>query len=247
MALESSSSTASAIDITAALLPVCANAPAGTATPTGNGLDDLNLTAGESFGMDFVDCEDGAGLTLNGSVLYTATAVTGIFPFGNPADDYSVTLTVAFVDFTATQGGQTESLDDTYTLVLSYDGTTMELTTSLDGETVVFTGGSVDFNELSYEETGGNYELSLDATLTVDGQSGTLSLMTLQPLVGPIAGTPESGVVLVTADDDSTLTLTFTGGGAVTVAIDENGDGNPDCSQDLTLDTLDQFDPALCT
>lgn len=247
LALDSSSSTAGAMDITGALLPFCANAPAGTATATGNGLDDLNLTVGESFGMDFVDCEDGAGLTLDGSVLYTATALTGIFPFGNPADDYSVTFSVAFTNFTATQGAQIESLNETYTLVLSYDGTTMELTSSLDGETVVFAGGSVDFNDLSYEEVGGNYELSLDATLTVDGQSGTLSLVTLQPLIGPIAGgAPESGVVELTAADDSTLTLTFTGGGAVTVEIDENNDDVVDCSQDLTFDTLDQFDPALC-
>jgi hypothetical protein len=248
LALDSSSGTASSMDIGNAFLLGCANVGVGTATPTGTGIGiDLVLEVGESFGMDFVDCEDGAGLTLDGSVLYTATAVTGIFLFGDPADDWSVTFSVDFVDFTATQGAQTESLDETYTLVLSYDGTTTELTSSLDGETVVFTGGSVVFNNLSYEETGTDYELSLDATLSVDGQSGTLSLVTLQPLIGPIAGNPESGVVLIAASDDSTLTLTFTGGGGVTVEIDENDDGTPDCSQDLTFDTLDQFDPALCT
>jgi len=52
--------------------------------------------------------------------------------------------------------------------------------------------------------------------------------------------------VELTAADDSALTLTFTGGGAVTVEIDENNDDVVDCSQDLTFDTLDQFDPALC-
>lgn len=248
LALDSSSGTASSMDVAGALLAICANVGVGTATPTGTGLGmNFALDQGESFGMDFVDCEDGAGLTLDGSVLYTATAITGVFLDLDPANDWSVTFSVAFTDFTATQGAQTESLDETYTLVLSYDGTTMELTSNLDGETVVFAGGSVDFNDLSYEETGGNYELSLDATLTVDGQTGTLSLVTLQPLIGPIAGgAPESGVVELTAADDSTLTLTFTGGGAVTVEIDEDNDDVVDCSQDLTFDTLDQFDPALC-
>lgn len=247
LALGSSSGTAGSMDVTG-LIAFCANVGVGTATPTGTGFGaNFMLDEGESFGMDFVDCEDGAGLTLDGSVLYTATAITGIFLDIDPANDWSVTFSVAFTDFTATQGGQTESLDETYTLVFSYDATTMEFTTSLDGETVVFQGGSVVFNDLSYEEAGGNYELSLDATLTVDGQSGTLSLVTLQPLIGPIAGgAPESGVVELTADDNSTLTMTFTGGGAVTVEIDENADGMPDCSQDLTFDTLDQFDPALC-
>jgi len=242
LALDSSGGTASAMNVTETLGAVCVT---GTATPTGNGLDDLVLMVGESFGMDFDNCVDAAGLTLDGSVTYTATAITGTFL--DLFNDWSTTFDVAFTGFTATQNGQTEALDETYTLVFSYDAMAVEFTVSLNGETVVFQGGSVVFNDLSYEEVGANYQLSLDATLSIDGQGGTLSMVTLQPLVGPIAGTPESGAVLVTADDNSTLTMTFTGGGAVTVEIDENGDGMPDCSQDLSFDTLGQFDPALCT
>jgi len=241
LALDGSGSAASNMNVAETLTAICVT---GTATPTGNGLDDLVLMVGESFGMDFDTCVDAAGLTLDGSVTYTATAITGTFL--DLFNDWSTTFDVTFTDFTATQNGQTETLDEIFSLVFSFDAMTLEFTVSLDGETVVFAGGSVVLNDLSYEETGGNYELSLDATLSVDGQGNTLDLVTLQPLIGPIAGAPESGVVELTAADDSTLTLTFTGGGAVTVEIDEDNDDVVDCSQDLTFDTLDQFDPALC-
>ncbi|MDH3451284.1 MAG: hypothetical protein OEN20_02610 [Gammaproteobacteria bacterium] len=241
LALEGSGGAAGAMNVAETLGAVCVT---GTATPAGTGLDDLMLTVGESFGMDFDNCIDATGLTLDGSVTYTATAITGMFL--DLINDWSTTFDVTFTGFTATQNGQTENLDDTYTLMFSFDAMTQEFTVSLDGETVVFAGGNVTFDDLSYEEMGGNFELSMGASLSIDGQSGTLGLVTVQPLVGPIAGAPESGAVLLTADDNSTLTMTFTGGGAVTVEIDEDGGGLPDCSQDLTFDTLDQFDPALC-
>lgn len=216
---------------------------AGTLTPTGTGLDDLMLMVGESFGADFGNCETG-GLTLDGSVTYTATAITGVFL--DLFADWSVTFDVTFTGFTATDGSQVESLDETFTMNFSYNATTSELTVDQDGETLVLQGGSLVFNDLSYAEMNGNYELSFDATFDADGLTNDLALTTPQPLVGPILGVPESGQVLITANDGSTLTLTFTGGGAVTVALDEDGDTVIDCSQDLTFDTLDQFDPGVC-
>lgn len=227
---------AGSADAADSLLAICQT---GTSTPTGSISNPLMV--GDTFGMDFDMCVTLDMLELDGSVSYTATAVTGTFL--DLFTDWSVTFEVTFTDFTATQNGDTQTPDGSYTLDFSYDATTMEFTASTGSETIVFQGGNIEFTDLSYEDDGVNYTVSLAGALTIDGEGETLTLETLVPLMGPIGGTPESGVLQITAPDDSTLTLTFTGGGAVTVAFDETGDGMPECSQDLTFDTLDQFDP----
>lgn len=240
-ALDTIQGTASVMNVADVLTVACVT---GVATPTGNAFADLMLAVGETFGVDFDNCTTADGLILDGSVSYTATAISGVFL--DLFNDWSATFSVTFVGFTATQSGQTESLDDTYMLVFGYEAMTQQFTVSLDGETVVFQGGAVIFDALAYEEQNGDYQLSFAATLSMGQLTGDLALSTPQPLAGPIASAPESGEVLMTAGDGSALTMTFTGGGAVTIAIDEDGDGLPDCSQDLTIDTLNQFDEAAC-
>ena len=102
-------------------------------------------------------------------------------------------------------------------------------------------GGRIDGARYLFEISQGQSSATFSVSVNVD----SLGIVNVTTTVALLGNPPTSGTIVIDGVD-STLTLTFTGAGGVTVALDEDGDGETDCSQDLTLDTIDQFNPAAC-
>ncbi|MDH3450810.1 MAG: hypothetical protein OEN20_00200 [Gammaproteobacteria bacterium] len=200
-----------------------------------NGNDDID--AGESGSVTFTGCVDEVnGPTINGAMTITVDA----------ASETEVAFTLQFVNLTIVGGIDDENLSVSgrlsfgisnvnNTLVLTLSGKDLEI---IEDGVPLNLAGDFDFT-VSISGTSSTVEFAM--TLNVPSLSGVIKVSTTAPLVG---NPPQSGVLMVEGVD-STLILTFTGGGAVTVALDEDDDGTPECSQDLMVDTLDQFDPGV--
>jgi len=73
------------------------------------------------------------------------------------------------------------------------------------------------------------YASAADAmSLAVSGVGGTLSVNLSAAIQGLSTDVPDSGALRVVADDRTSLALTVSDGGAVTLGVDADGDGKVD-------------------
>ena len=219
----------------------CSNV-GGTVTVTQTGFSDNQLDEGDEASIAFDNCSDDFGVTLNGTMTLTVSELTG--DPENTAQDFSVGLTVELTAFTVNGPEGDVAVSGILTFGFASDVSENSLTLTVGGSDLSVTSDSQSFGlsgEFSYSFTIGNsgFSASYSATINIDSLGGSVTVETLMPL------TANAGVIVITGNG-STITLTFSGGGAVNVAVDENDDGTPECSQDLTIDTLDLFDPMNC-
>ncbi len=76
------------------------------------------------------------------------------------------------------------------------------------------------------------------ATVTAGTITGPLTVTVLEPVSGTAPAEPGSGRFRITAQDNSRVTITLTGGGGVSLAVDTNGDGVDDGTVPTTWDYL---------
>ena len=208
----------------------------GTADTTFNDANNNNeIDEDESGEVDFDECVDEeGGPTINGRITFTLDV----------EDESEVRVTLLFDGLTIVGGDEDEnvSADGSLTfglrstenpdgLVFTLAGDDLVMIT--DGEPLDLTG---DFTFTATIVFGGDSTVEFEYTVMIDSLAGIVSVETTVALVGD----PPEGEVVVEGVG-STLTMTFDGAGSVTVSLDENADGTPECTQDLTLDTLDQF------
>lgn len=196
------------------------------------------LDEGESGSVTFTECVGVNGdPTINGTMTFTL----------DTASETGFAFTLEFVSLTIVGGDNDEDLSASGSLSFGLESTDNPptLTMTLSGRNLLFTehGEALDLAgdfDFTVTTVSGNTTVDFSMTLDIDGL-GVVNLSTPTPLVG---NPPTSGVILVEGAG-SAMTLTMAPGGIVTVAIDEGDDGSIDCSQELTQDTLDLFDPLL--
>jgi hypothetical protein len=200
-----------------------------------NGNDELDT--GESGSVTFIGCVDEVnGPTINGTMTLTVDS----------ASDTAAAFTLGFTNLTIVGGLENENLSASGSLSFGISNVNNTLVLTLSGRDLVFAEDGVMLNlagnfDFTVSISAGSSSVDFAMTLNAPSLGGVINVSTTAPLVG---NPPQSGVILVQGVG-STLTLTLTAGSAVTVAVDEDSDGTPECSQTLTVDTLDQFDPAV--
>ncbi|MDH3715636.1 MAG: hypothetical protein OET44_17510 [Gammaproteobacteria bacterium] len=203
-----------------------------------NGNDEIDV--GESGSVTFNECVDVInGPTINGTMTLRVDS----------ASETAAAFTLGFTNLTIIGGMDNENLSASGSLSFGISNVNNTLVLTLSGRDLAIVEDGVPLNlagnfDFTVTISGTDSSVEFAMTLNVPSLGGVISVSTTAPLVG---NPPQSGVISVQGVG-STLTLTLTSGSAVTVAVDEDNDGTPECSQVLTVDTLDQFDPAVaCT
>jgi hypothetical protein len=100
----------------------------------------------------------------------------------------------------------------------------------------------IDYTQV-ITQSGTTFSSRLDATVQTTSArlapgGGSYLLATPTAVTWQAGGLPQAGVVTLTGANRSRATLTITAGGAVTVAIDGNGDGTTDATQTTSVTAL---------
>lgn len=199
--------------------------------------DSGQLTEGDAVSVVFDGCTEAQG-TLDGAVDLTVTTVTGALdnpPFSAGLDVNIDAVSLTQEDSVLSAGGTlaaTISAQSTSDRDLLLTGT--ELSTVVDGETVVLSDFSIE--ETDNLDTGA---YTLDMSGTIDSETdGTFDFDTTTIFAGVGGAFPDSGVMVITGADDTSATLTALDNVNVRVDLDTDGDGSPDESSDTTWDAL---------
>ena len=204
-------------------------------------LSALPFGVGETMAVTFNDCVQGTvsdTTTVNGSYLLSATTYTS-------TDDLAFTLT--FTNVTTEDDVSIRTIDGPMKFArVVTSGTSNEVSSSVSGQSLNFTAGGITANLSSFSLSGSRTVSGL--TLGVPGETFTLQLSTItDPLSGLITTTftgpemlaLEAGAVRVTAPDSSNLLLTITNAaGAVTLALDSDGNGSAEDIVNTTWNDL---------
>ncbi|MGI9248614.1 MAG: hypothetical protein ACR2QI_06335 [Woeseiaceae bacterium] len=188
------------------------------------------LTAGDYFEIDYNNCDDGFGETIDGLMRMDIDAFNG--DFLSEMFDMTVTLTLSTFQITSGEDVVTSHGDVTATI----DTTTMpSLFTGISGNSM-----TIDTNASSESLTNFAASLNVDGTLQpalyARSSSGTLDSTQLAgairystPVTFEGLGNdfPNSGEFLVEGDKSS-LRLTALSNVDVQIDIDSDGDGNVD-------------------
>ncbi len=215
----------------------------GSLTLSGDAADPTlgSLAPGDTIQIVYDNCEELTGVITSGTIDLTIQAFTGSLN----APPYSYTLALASTDLSASQRGETETLNGSAILMINTEnGAEVTTTVSVD---------SLEYTEQTSEDSGtltdftatvvtnfGALSYTLDSSGTVSSQSigGSVDLVTTEIITGSLLDdNPGSGVVLVTGDS-STETITVIDPINLRLDIDDNGDGTIDDTIPTTWEAI---------
>ena len=203
------------------------------------------LSTGDSARFTFVNCVNGADsipVTMNGTLAFTATDVTG-----TPPGPFSYALTCTFTNFSISLLGATVTVNGGFTLELSTD--------DADTYTAVVHGayysvyaqagqqsywGTIsDFRlERTVTESTGDYVVNLMATVSGSQIGGEATYETTVPFTGTDPSDPDTGTLVVTGAAGATATLIAIDNVYVQILLDLDGDETTDATINTTWDVL---------
>jgi hypothetical protein len=210
-----------------------------------NDVDPPGLSTGDSATLTFNACVlngDGIPITLNGTLSFVASDVTG-----TPPGPFSYALTCSFNSFSINMLGATLIVNGGFTLELSTDDADT-YTAVVHGDYFsvyaqaglqAFSGTISNFHlERTYTESTGTYSVENTATIAGSQLGGEVSFVTTVPFTGADPDDPDAGTLVVTGADGATLTLMALNNVDVRILVDVDGDGETDATIDTTWDVL---------
>ncbi len=213
----------------------------GTVRLSGSLNSDITLTPGDRITIDFNNCDDADGAVYDGRMRIDIASFSGdIFN-----DQYALGASVAFTDLAITEDGATIIGDGTLNLDLDLTVPLISETRE-SGSVFSFLSGSDawvlrDFSLTTVEDgAGANVLTTISGTGTLEGSGfeGAVDFATLTPLVATGDDYPATGEVLITGANGATIRATVLNAQTVQLAIDLNGDGLVDDTQQLAWSTL---------
>jgi hypothetical protein len=212
----------------------------GTMSFTANDADgNGELSSGDSVSATYDQCVEG-DTVLNGTFSISNIAITGDLQ----TSSYSLQLTVQASNFTASQNGETSSLNGGMTLLLATnDGVSFETTVS--GTSIVVTGNGASATlsafqlQSTHDDSSGAYTLDIKATISSSEIGGAVTVVTDIPFTGVEPNDPSDGRATITGANNTSVTLVaMSDGVAVQLYVDEDGDGDTDTMIDTRWDAL---------
>ena len=214
----------------------------GTALLSGSLDSEFTLTPGDSITIDFNQCDDADGAIYDGRMRLGIANFSGDV-FG---DSYALRATIALTELAITEGGVTTvgdgaldlDLDATVPLMTDFtvSGTLLALRSGADAWALR------DFAiTVTEDNTGVNLLTRYAGTGTLDGSGfeGAVDFMTVSPLVAAGPDHAATGEVLITGANGATIRATVLDPQTVRLAIDLNGDGMVDDTQEIPWTTSD--------
>ena len=202
------------------------------------------ITVGDRIVAVFVDCDDGLGYVISGTVDFRIAAIQGDIL----TDVFLLGMDVLMIDVVVTEGTSVMTADGDFTLTLdSLDFPVVR--TSLSGEELLL--GS-DGEEVTLSDFEHELQVDLLTEELVANALGRLHSPTLGGSVDYVTtvaieavgdNDPNTGELLITGADDSSVRVVIVDSSHVRLAIDQNGDGTVDEFIDTTWAELNGREP----
>jgi hypothetical protein len=198
------------------------------------------ITVGDRIVATFVDCDDGLGYVMSGTVDITFTDVQGDIL----TEVFLLGMDIVMTDVVITEGTSTATGEGDFLLTLdSLDFPVMRMSLSGD-ELQLGNNGEVftltDFDHRLQVDLGPPEALVANvlgrlASSTLDGSVDYDTPVTIEAVDN---GDPYMGEILVTGADDSTVRIVIVDDNNIRLEIDEDGDGTVDEFIDTNWDEL---------
>ena len=210
----------------------------GTVTITGDIASLEGLAAGDTFLVEYDQCDEGMGEVIDGIVQLTVTDFSGDLFLGT----YLVAMDAVVDSLVILTGTDTLTTDGDASITLD----TMSIpfvATSVSGSSITRTsnaGTETLTNYRSEQTVDGNqdpppFTMAASGTLDSSALGGSIDYSTETDFRGYVPGYPGEGVLLVEGSG-STARLVVIDDTNVRVDVDSNADGVVDASVDLTWD-----------
>ena len=220
----------------------------GSVTFSGEIQNPPALSEGDSIIADFLNCDDGFGVVLNGGFDFTfvsfSQSVVDCFVDDLCSGQDRLTVDIDFRNFQVTTGTEADSADGDARLAL--DNTSLPLSTvTISGDSLTISKGAFSESLSAYSTTvtvdfsTGAYTIDSNGTVEIPSLfSGSVIFATTDPLRGFFPVEPDSGSVLIEGADSATITLIVLNNVQLQLDIDLDGDGIVDDTQFTTWDEL---------
>ena len=213
----------------------------GTVDVTVNFSNPDQPSINDSFAFQFTDCDDGTGVTLNGSMTITISAIDGDMASGNML----LGMRIEFSAFAVTEGGETTSAEGTISIdidtrdptVTKITVATSALVTNSAGTEEVLTNFTVEITEdTSMFPSAVTVETSF--TLSSPRIGGAVTVATSLSLQSMGSDYPFVGELTITGAGNAVIVIIALDANTVRLQIDIDGDGATDETLDMTWDEL---------
>ena len=216
----------------------------GTVRLSGSLNSEFTLTPGDRISIAFSHCDDADGAVYDGRMRLAVASFSGDI-LNNV---YALGAAVTFTDLAITAGGGTLIGDGTLDIDLDLTVPLISATAE-SGSLFGFRRGSDawilrDFALSTVEDaTGASLLTRISGTGTLEGSrfEGAVNFVTLSPLVATGDDYPATGEVLITGANSATIRATVQTAQTVQLAIDLNGDGLVDDTQQVPWSSLGGF------
>lgn len=233
-ALDAQAAANQVLGVTTSQSVQCSNG--GSMLVNANLASSSTISAGDTITLTASTCKE-SGYTLNGTLGINFKSVSGA---PGESSTWGGSFGVSFTNFsvTAGTGGDTASATGDMTVNLnqtglgaanfSVTGSSLKINTTHNGSTTALTLGN-----FSYGGSLASGVYTYHAGYTLSGTSGKLgngsfTVKTLTDFKQTATGFPTQGVLMITATDNSSLTLTAIDNSNVKLDLDKNGDGVTD-------------------
>lgn len=212
----------------------------GEVVETWNDADNSGeFSPGDTLELQFLQCVDEDMVTIDGRIFIDQFAVSGSL-----GGNFNVSARMTFDDLTVTEGTDTATLVGSISASLGRSGNVVAFSISVAFSLVhggdSYLGGTN--LQLSEDQVSGDYTMAANGGVSSNTLAGSVVYTTPVPFAGnDLAGPfPSSGVMIVRGANNSSLTITAIDGTTVQIAIDEDGDGQPDATLTITWTQLKQ-------
>ncbi len=199
--------------------------------------DDQDLSTGDTLRVTFENCTfEGEDGSISGAIELRDIVFNG----DEEDDQFEESLVISFESFVVRFAGDSISMDGEIGSTIRKDGDEWTLICEFAGQ---FQAGEDKLNggsriELVENDATGEYSLDSDGSIEVAG-IGTVQFETTTPFRGRGDGNPTEGVMIVSGEGNSKVTITALDADRVRIELDENGDGTAEETEDLSWDELD--------
>ncbi len=216
----------------------------GTVRLSGSLNSDITLTPGDRISIDFNNCDDADGAVYDGGMRIDVASFSGDIL----NDVYALGAAVTFTDLAITAGGETIIGDGNLEIDLDFTVPLISETAE-SGSLFTFRAGNDawilrDFALMTVEDgTGASLVTRISGSGTLEGSrfEGAVNFVALSPLVVTGDDYPATGEVLITGANGATIRATVQNAQTVQLAIDVNGDGLVDDTQQVPWSSLGGF------
>ena len=200
----------------------------GTVDVTASLASPFGFTIGDTIRAVFDNCDEGDGYVLNGQVDLEVVETGGDFL----TEFFLLGLDVVLTDIEIIEDMETSTADGAFTLTLdALDWPTVsqtiegaELVFGAAGETITLTDFR-HFLQVDGSMTPEAVLVTVEGRVDSAGLGGAVDYQTPVPVQVMGDADPNTGEILITGNDGSTVRMIFNDATSITLEVDENGDG----------------------